>query len=58
MARCPGCNKFATNDEAEPEVSDLEVDAGNGASCSVRIMNASERRRAWQRRRRNGSQQS
>ena len=39
---CPGCNKFASLETQDPEVDDLEVDAGGHVTCSVRLVRVSE----------------
>lgn len=38
--RCPDCNKFVANDEQEPEVESLEIDADGMVTASVRVVNA------------------
>jgi hypothetical protein len=38
--RCTGCNKFASNDQQDPEVNNLEIDADGNVSAEVRIVNA------------------
>jgi hypothetical protein len=37
--RCPDCNKFASYDEADPEVNDIDVDADGQVTAEIRITN-------------------
>lgn len=41
MARCPSCNKFASYDEADPEVNNIEIDKDGNITAEVRIVNTS-----------------
>lgn len=40
MPRCSSCNKFASLEECEPEVSDVSVDDEGHVTAQVRIANA------------------
>ncbi|MFA5936724.1 MAG: hypothetical protein WC822_02485 [Candidatus Paceibacterota bacterium] len=38
--RCPDCNKFVGNDQQDPEVDDITIDADGHINVTVRIVNA------------------
>ena len=41
MARCPECSKFASNEEEDPEVNNVEIDPDGHVTADVRIVNSS-----------------